>query len=73
MSVQKDLSLKAINTLAEPLKLDVYEAAAGIMDIAAVIIIFILLIPWFPFEDNYIRYGALGFTGFSIFLIFAEE
>ena len=35
MSVQKDLSLKAINTLAEPLKLDVYEAAAGIMDIAA--------------------------------------
>ena len=40
-----------------------------IMDIAAVIIIFILLIPWFPFEDNYIRYGALGFTGLSIFLI----
>ena len=35
MSVQKDLSLKAISTLAEPLKLDVYEAAAGIMDIAA--------------------------------------
>jgi len=39
------------------------------MDIAAVIIIFILLVPWFPFEDNYIRYGALGFTGISILFI----
>ena len=41
-----------------------------ILDIIAVVVIFALLIPWFPFEDNYIKYGAFGFTGITVLIIF---
>ena len=33
-----------------------------LLDVTAVVIVFIILIPWFPFNDNYLKYGALGFT-----------
>ena len=32
-----------------------------LLDIIALIIIFIFLIPWFPFDDHYIRYGVISF------------
>ena len=41
-----------------------------ILDIIVVIIIFALLIPWFPFNDSYIKYGAFGFMGITIVIIF---
>ena len=40
-----------------------------LLDVIAVISVFIILIPWFPFNDNYIRYGALGFTSFAFIMI----
>ena len=40
-----------------------------LLDVIAVISVFIILIPWFPFNDNYIRYGALGFTSFAFLMI----
>ena len=33
-----------------------------LLDVTAVVTVFIILIPWFPFNDNYLKYGALGFT-----------
>ena len=41
-----------------------------ILDIISVIVIFSLLIPWFPFEHNYIKYGAFGFMGITMIIIF---
>ncbi len=41
-----------------------------ILDIIVVIMLFALLIPWFPFDDNYIKYGAFGFTGITMVIIF---
>ena len=41
-----------------------------ILDIISVFVIFALLIPWFPFEDNYIRYGVFGFMGITMIIIF---
>ena len=32
-----------------------------LLDVIALIIIFIFLIPWFPFDDDYIRYGSISF------------
>ena len=32
-----------------------------LLDIIALVIIFIFLIPWFPFDDDYIRYGVISF------------
>ena len=40
-----------------------------ILDIISVFVIFALLIPWFPFEDNYIRYGVFGFMGITMIII----
>jgi len=34
-----------------------------LLDIIAVVALFIILLPWFPFEDTYIKYASLGFTG----------
>ncbi len=42
-----------------------------ILDVGAVIAIFALLIPWFPFDDKYIKYGAFGFTGITLIIIFS--
>ena len=40
-----------------------------LLDIIAVVTIFIILIPWFPFNDDYLKYGALGFTSIAIILV----
>ena len=40
-----------------------------ILDLVLVVCIFALTIPWFPFEDDYSRYGAFVFTGITILLI----
>ena len=32
-----------------------------LLDILALVMILIFLIPWFPFDDNYIRYGVISF------------
>ena len=39
-----------------------------ILDLIGVLIIFIMLIPWFPFDDKYIRFGAFIFS-VSLFMI----
>tara|TARA_A100001011_G_scaffold389506_1_gene471138 strand:+ start:302 stop:1282 length:981 start_codon:yes stop_codon:yes gene_type:complete len=41
-----------------------------LLDIIALVIILIFLIPWFPFDDDYIRYGVISFMLIS-FLSFA--
>ena len=41
-----------------------------LLDIIALVIILIFLIPWFPFDDDYIRYGVISFILIS-FLSFA--
>jgi len=40
-----------------------------LLDVLAVVSIFIFLIPWFPFEDKFIKYGALGFTSIALISI----
>lgn len=40
-----------------------------ILDLVIVVFIFALTIPWFPFEDDYSRFGAFVFTGITVFLI----
>ena len=43
------------------------------MDVIALVIIFIFLIPWFPFDDDYIRYGLISFmliSSLSITIIY---
>lgn len=40
-----------------------------LLDIIAVVTIFIILIPWFPFNYSYLKYGALGFTSIAIILV----
>jgi len=40
-----------------------------ILDLVCVVLIFALTFPWFPFEDDYIRFGAFVFTGITVFLI----
>lgn len=41
------------------------------LDVIFVLIIFIFLIPWFPFEDEYIKYGTLVFSGIFLIIFFA--
>jgi len=36
-----------------------------LLDIIAVVAIFIILLPWFPFEDSYVKYASLVFTGIA--------
>ena len=40
-----------------------------LLDVIALVIIFIFLIPWFPFDDDYIRYGLISFMLISILSI----
>ena len=40
-----------------------------ILDLVLVVCIFALTIPWFPFEDDYSRFGAFVFTGITVLLI----
>ena len=40
-----------------------------LLDVIALVIILIFLIPWFPFEDDYIRYGLISFMLISFFSI----
>ena len=45
-----------------------------LLDVIALVIIFIFLIPWFPFDDDYIRYGLISFmliSFLSIAIIYA--
>ena len=41
-----------------------------LLDIIAVVGIFIILLPWFPFEDDYIKYASFGFTVIAFAIIF---
>ena len=68
--------LKAYSVTKNNKKLNLMQAFGTviierILDIIAVVAIFALLIPWFPFEDNYIKYGAFGFTGITVLIIFS--
>ena len=38
-----------------------------LLDVIALVIIFIFLIPWFPFDDDYIRYGLISFMLISLY------
>ena len=40
-----------------------------VLDVIALVIIFIFLIPWFPFDDHYIRYGLISFILIAIISI----
>ena len=40
-----------------------------LLDVIALVIIFTFLIPWFPFEDDYIRYGLISFMLISLLSI----
>ena len=40
-----------------------------LLDVIALVIIFIFLIPWFPFDDDYIRYGLISFMLIAIISI----
>ena len=40
-----------------------------LLDVIALVLTFILLIPWFPFDDNYIRYGLISFMIISFLSI----
>ena len=40
-----------------------------LLDVIALVIILIFLIPWFPLEDDYIRYGLMSFVLISFFSI----
>ena len=40
-----------------------------LLDVIALVIIFIFLIPWFPFDDDYIRYGLISFMFISLLSI----
>ena len=39
------------------------------LDVIALVIIFIFLIPWFPFDDDYIKYGLISFILIAIISI----
>lgn len=40
------------------------------LDVISVIIIFIFIVPWFPFHDQYIKYSAIAVIGISLVSIF---
>ena len=44
-----------------------------LLDLFSILFIFMILAPWFPFNDKYVRYGAIGFSlglGIIILVIF---
>jgi len=42
-----------------------------ILDMLMVVLVFILTIPWFPFEQDVIRYGLIGFSAVTLILLVA--
>ena len=40
-----------------------------LLDVIALVVTFIFLIPWFPFDDDYIRYGLISFILISLISI----
>ncbi len=40
------------------------------MDLVSVVLIFLMIVPWYPFEHEILKLGILTFTGITIILIF---